>query len=243
MTSPSQSTRIVFTEGGKGGVAKTEVALSLVSWYQQNGIAPMLLDFDIENTGKSGLQNFFPAARKFNVHREGALDELFDACDGDQQIVLADLGAGAGDATAHWFDQAFEDAAELGIRFTAVGVTTNDAGAVQSILKWATVLQRKVDYVIVLNEMRESPCDFEYWHDEPGVKEFCKMFSPAMVTMAARVPELQAELRNQCVTLQDVIDGNVETAFLRKTKNIARAKRYQRQLFEGFANASHYLLP
>ena len=32
------TTRIIFTQGGKGGVGKTEVALSLVSWLQQRGL-------------------------------------------------------------------------------------------------------------------------------------------------------------------------------------------------------------
>ena len=243
MNDSTASKRIVFTQGGKGGVAKTELALSLVSWYRQNGHDPVLLDFDVENTNKSCLQNFYPEALKFDIHREGALDELFDACAGDADIVLADLGAGAGAATSNWFEQAFEDAVELGIRFTAIGVVTNDAGAVQSALTWATHLQKRTDYLIVLNEMRESKCKFEYWHDEPAVTQFIDMFDPHVMKMAARVPELQAELRNQCVTLQDVIDGNVKTDFLSRTKNTARAKRFQRQLFDGFNAASEILLP
>ena len=182
----SNSTRIVFTQGGKGGVAKTEVALSLVSWYRAQGFAPALLDFDVENGNKSGLANFFPEGTKFDVHREGALDEFFDACDGGKRIVLADLGAGAGTATAAWFEQAFEDAMDLSIQFTAVGVLTNDAGAVQSVLQWATYLQNRVDYLIALNEMREPGCAFEYWHEEPAVEQFTKLFSPNIMTMAAR---------------------------------------------------------
>ena len=243
MSQLSTTTRIVFTEGGKGGVAKTEVALSLVSWYRHNGFNPVLLDFDTENTNKSSLQNFFPEAQKFDVHQNGALDELFDACDGDQQIVIADLGAGAGAATASWFEQAFEDAVELDILFTAIGVATNDPGAVQSVLKWTSYLQDRVNYIVVLNEMLESRCEFEFWNDEPAVAAFCNMFSPAVIKMAARVVEFQSEIRNQCVTLQDVIDGRVNTDFLRRTKNITRAKRFQRQLFQGFDSASQYLLP
>ncbi len=237
------SIRIVFTEGGKGGVAKTELALSLVSWYHCQNLSPVLLDFDVENSNKSSLANFFPEATKFDVHKEGALDELFDACDAGQDIVVADLGAGAGAATAHWFEQAFEDAFDLNIRFTAIGVLTNDAGAVQSVLQWATYLQSRVNYLIVLNEMREPDCQFEYWHEEPAVAQFTEIFSPHVMTMGARVMELQAELRNQCVTLQRVIDGKVETDFLRKMKNITRAKRYQRQLFAGFDEAKGILLP
>lgn len=237
-------TRVVFTQGGKGGVAKTETVLSLIPWYSQQGIKPVLLDFDIENTNKSGLQNFYPEARKFDVHADGALDEFFDVCDDPKvQVVIADLGAGAGAATYGWFDQAFPDASDLGIRFTSVGVTTNEAGAVQSILKWAARLQDRVDYLIVLNELRESGSAFEYWNDEPAVARFKEAFAPTVMTMGARVQEFQSELRNWSTTLQAVIDGKVEPAFLKRTKNVVRAKRYQRQLFEGFDSAASILIP
>jgi hypothetical protein len=193
--------RVVFTEGGKGGVAKTEVVLSLIPWYLKHGIEPILFDFDVENTNKSGLQNFYPGARKIDLHKDGALDEFFDVCDGNESnVVVADMGAGAGAETYRWFDAAFEDARELNMVFTAIGVTTNDAGAVQSVLKWANQLQGRVDYVVVLNELLERRSEFEYWHDEPAVTRFIKAFDPAIMTMEARVQDLQAELRNQSFT-------------------------------------------
>ena len=237
------NSRIIFTEGGKGGVAKTEVALCLVSWYRHHGFDPVLLDFDVENTNKSGLQNFYPEARKLDIHKHGALDELFDACEQANGIVLADLGAGASAATAGWFEEAFDDAAELAIEFTAIGVVTNDAGAVQSALNWGTLLQDRVDYLIVLNEMSEKGSKFEYWHEEPAVEQFMGAFDPAIMKMGARVAEFQAELRNQAVTLDDVINGNVSTDFLRMLKNVQRAKRYRRAMFAGFDQASAILLP
>lgn len=76
----SEKTRVVFTQGGKGGVGKTEVLNCLVDWYREQGHSPTLLDFDIENANKSGLRNFFPDATKLDVHDEGALDEFFDIC-------------------------------------------------------------------------------------------------------------------------------------------------------------------
>ena len=238
------STRVVFTQGGKGGVAKTEVILSLIAWYEDRGIHPALLDIDIENTNKSGLKNFYPEARKMDVHREGALDELFDVCDQNEcSLVVADLGAGAGEATYRWFDEAFDDAADFGISFTSIGVTTNEAGAVQSILKWANQLQDRVEYLIVLNEFREPCCDFVYWKAEPATERFIEAFAPKIMTMGSRIQEFQAELRNRSATLQQVIDGKVETPFFKLSKNLFRAKRYQRGMFEGFDHAAEILLP
>ena len=236
--------RVVFTQGGKGGVGKTEVMLGLIDWYASQGLSPALLDFDIENTNKSGLQNFHPSARKFDVHTEGALDEFFDICDSEETgIVLADLGAGAGAATYQWFDDAHEDATEFGIRFTAVGVTTNEAGAVQSILKWAHHLQDRVDYLIVQNEFRERNSDFAYWNSEPAVERFRKTLDPRLMRMKARIQEFQAELRNRSATLQQVIDGTVDTDFFKRSKNLFRARSYQRELFAGFDEAADILLP
>ena len=140
-------------------------------------------------------------------------------------------------------EQAFEDAEDLGIRFTSIGVTNNDAGAVQSILKWGSHLQERVNYLIVLNELGEPGSQFEYWHDEPAVKRFCAAFSPAIMTMKSRVAEFQTEIRNRTATLQQVIEGKVDAPFLKRTKNIVRAKQYQREMFAGFDAAADILLP
>jgi len=200
--------------------------------------------FDIENTNKSGLQNFHPEARKLDVHAEGSLDEFFEACDEKGiEIVIADLGAGAGEATYRWFENAAQDAAELGMTFTSIGVTTNEAGAVQSILKWANHLQDNVNYLTVLNEFREPNSKFEYWHSEPAVPRFIEAFSPQIVIMKSRLQDFQAELRNHSVTLQQVIDGKTNVPFFKKTRCLVNARRYQRDLFAGFESASKILLP
>ena len=235
--------RVVFTQGGKGGVGKTEVALALASWYAEQSISPVLIDFDAENLNNSALKNFYPGAMKLDVHSEGALDELFEVCDQGAPVVLADLGSGAGIPTYQWFDKAFDLAAEMDIRFTAVGVTTNDPGSVQSILRWADRLQDQVSYLIVFNEMRTAGCSFGYWHDDPRVASFSEIFKPVGMTMDARVDEFQTSLRNHMVTLQQIIEGKTGVPFFGKMKNIMRAKRYQRDLFAGFDRARHILLP
>ena len=166
--------RVVFTEGGKGGVGKTEIAINLATWYERQGIKPKLIDFDAENTDKSGLKSFLPEATKLDIHAPGALDHFFDACETDDRVVLADMGAGAGAATYDWFEKMFEDSREMNIRFTAVGVTTNDPGAVISILQWAKHLKRRVDYLVVLNALRATDETFDYWRQDPSVEKFVR---------------------------------------------------------------------
>ena len=158
-------------------------------------------------------------------------------------MVIADLGAGAGEATYRWFEQASEDAAELGIQFTSIGVTNNEAGAVQSVLKWAHHLQDNVRYLNVLNEMHEPNSQFEYWHSEPAVKRYLKAFSPHVIKMSARLQEFEAELRNHTLTLDQVIERKTKIPYFNRTRCVVNASRYQRELFAGFESASELLLP
>ena len=243
-TPPSnERMRAVFTQGGKGGVGKTEVAIALASWYRANGIEPALLDFDVENADKAGFQTYFPQATKIDVHREGSLDAFFNAFDQGTSVVLADLAGGSSNAAEKWFEEAAEYAVEMNVAFTAIGVTTNDASSIQSILKWAGHLQDAVDYLIVLNEMRNPDCPFQYWHDNTNVAEFIEATEPRVMIMKARLEEFQAEVRNHACTLDQVIKGEVDAKFFRYSRNIVRAKIYLRQLFEGFSEASDILLP
>ncbi len=235
--------RAVFTQGGKGGVGKTEVAIALASWYRARGIKPALLDFDVENADKAGFQTYYPEATKIDVHREGSLDAFFNAFDRGTRVVLADLAGGSSNAAEAWFEEAAEYAVEMNVAFTAVGVTTNEASSIQSILKWAGHLQDAVDYLVVLNEMRSPRCPFQYWHDNPTVADFVEAMNTSVMTMKSRLEEFQAEIRNHACTLDQIIQGKVDAKFFRYSRNVVRAKIYLRQMFEGFEEAADILLP
>ncbi len=79
------------------------------------------------------------------------LDAFIDHPDGGTPIILADMGAGAGQVAADWFDSMYEDVADTGVRLTAVGVVTPDPASVESVLAWANRLQDRVEYVVVEN--------------------------------------------------------------------------------------------
>ena len=70
--------RIVFTQGGKGGVGKTTAALSLYDYYQTKEAAVTLADFDGENRAKSGLNFWHKTAEKVDIHTRSGLDKLID---------------------------------------------------------------------------------------------------------------------------------------------------------------------
>ncbi len=95
------SKRVVFTMGGKGGVGKTGVAVALAEWFQVNEIPVTLLDLDTENKARGSLKHFFNGTvTKVDVHTPAGLDAFVDHLDGGTPIILADMGAGAGQVAA-----------------------------------------------------------------------------------------------------------------------------------------------
>lgn len=229
---------------GKGGIGKTASALGVIPWLTGRNIKFQLLDYDWENTDKSGLQNFYPEAAKLNIHSPRAMDEFFDALDDPElEVLVVDLPAGSGEPVFNWFNKLYPEAKSLGIEFTLVAVTTNEAGSVQSTLKWASHLQGEVDYIVVQNELSELGSRFEYWDQEPKTAEFTKLFSPGLIKMESRPLDLESELRNNSLTLDQVAEGKVTHPFLSKTKNKVRSKIAQRSFCEQLDTVASFLLP
>lgn len=236
--------KIILFGPGKGGIGKTAAALCTIPWFDLRKTRYQLLDYDWENTDKSGLQNFHPEATKLNIHSPRAMDEFFDAVDESAtDVIIVDLPAGSGEPVFDWFDRLHPEAVSLGIQFTLAAVTTNEAGSVQSTLKWASQLQRRVDYLLIKNELSERNSRFEYWEQEPKAKEFTEIFSPGIITMESRPLDLESELRNNSLTLAKVAEGNVNHPFLSKMKNKVRAKIAQRAFYEQLDGVSEFLLP
>ena len=151
------SKRVVFTMGGKGGVGKTGVVVALAEWFEANEIPVTLLDLDTENKARGSLKHFYDGTvTKVNIHTPAGLDAFVDHLEGESQIVLADMGAGAGEVVADWFESMHEDVAAIGVRFTAVGVVTPDPASVESLLAWASRLQDRVEYVVVRMQSARS---------------------------------------------------------------------------------------
>jgi MinD-like ATPase involved in chromosome partitioning or flagellar assembly len=140
--------RVIMSMGGKGGVGKTSVMVSLVEWFDNNGIPAQLLDLDTENKSRGSLSHFYGSrAPKINIHTPAGLDAFVDYVSEGSPVIIADMGAGAGQVTADWFDRMYPSVAEAGIVFTAIGVITNDPASVESVLGWVAQLQNRVSYV------------------------------------------------------------------------------------------------
>ena len=96
--------RVIFTMGGKGGVGKTGFILTLAEWFHTNYVPITLLDLDTENKARGSLKHYFEAAQKVNIQTPAGLDAFLDHLADGPRLILADMGAGAGQVTHDWFD-------------------------------------------------------------------------------------------------------------------------------------------
>jgi MinD-like ATPase involved in chromosome partitioning or flagellar assembly len=237
------SKRVVFTMGGKGGVGKTGIVVALAEWFQANEIPVTLLDLDTENKARGSLKHFFDGSvTKVDVHTPAGLDAFVDHLDGGAQIILADMGAGAGQVASDWFDSMYEDVAAIGVRFTAVGVVTPDPASVESVLAWANCLQDRVEYVVIENAT-SAQADFTYWRSTKQANRFREAFTPAVLQMEFRLAELENPLRQYGIQLGKVADRKTAVEELKRASLIMRAQSYRRRLFSEFDRAKQVFLP
>jgi MinD-like ATPase involved in chromosome partitioning or flagellar assembly len=235
--------RVVFTMGGKGGVGKTGVIVALAEWFAVNEVPVTLLDLDTENKARGSLKHFFNGSvTKVNIHTPAGLDAFVDHLDGGTPIILADMGAGAGQVAADWFESMYDDVAETGVGFTAVGVVTPDPASVESLLAWASRLQERVEYVVVENAT-SSPADFTYWRSTKQAIRFREAFSPEILQMEFRLAELENPLRQHGIQLGQVANRKAPVEELKRASLVMRAQSYRRRLFSEFERAKQVFLP
>src|SRR2546430_1475564 len=187
--------RVILSMGGKGGVGKTTVITGLAEWFNLNEIPVKLLDLDTENKARGSLTHFFGGSvPKVNIHTPAGLDSFVDQLADGPPVILADMGAGAGQVTYDWFETMYPDVTDAGIVFTAIGVVTADPASVESVLAWASRLQNRVEYLIVENSITENG-DFTYWPESDQALKFQRAFQPPGIHMDYRLPDLENDKR------------------------------------------------
>ncbi len=153
----------------KGGVGKTSVMAGLAEWFEENEIPVKLLDLDTENKARGSLTHFFGGSvPKVNIHTPAGLDSFVDQLADGPPVILADMGAGAGQVTYDWFDKMYPDVSAAGIAFTAIGIVTADPASVESVLAWAARLQDRVKYLIVENSITDHSRLYLLARERPG---------------------------------------------------------------------------
>jgi MinD-like ATPase involved in chromosome partitioning or flagellar assembly len=235
--------RVILSMGGKGGVGKTSLMSALVEWFDANEIPLQLLDLDSENKARGSLTHFFgERAPKVNIHTPAGLDAFVDRLVEGAPVILADMGAGAGQVTYDWFDKMYPDVAGAGIVFTAIGAVTSDPASVESVLAWAARLQRRTEYLVVENSVSQH-ADFRYWRESAQAVEFQRAFQPSVIQMDYRLPELENAARNHGATLGAVANRTAGAPELQKASLVMRAQSYRRRLFAEFDRVKELLLP
>ncbi len=235
--------RVILSMGGKGGVGKTSVMAGLAEWFDENEIPVTLLDLDTENKARGSLAHFFgEQSPKVNIHTPAGLDAFVDHLADGAPVILADMGAGAGQVTYDWFERMYPDVMEAGIVFTAIGIVTADPASVESVLAWAAQLQNRVEYLIVENSITER-ADFTYWRESEQARQFQRIFQPAVIHMDYRLPDLENASRNHGVTLGQVASRTTTAPELQKASFVMRAQSYRRRMFAEFERVKELLLP
>jgi len=235
--------RVVFTTGGKGGVGKTGVSLAIADWYQSRQVPFLPLDLDTENKALGSLRHYFPETQKVNIHTDAGLDVFLSIlADGQADIILADMGGGAGIVTHQWFQFMKDDFFQLGISFTAVGVITPDPASVESVLTWASNLEDRVHYLIIENSNTSSP-DFTYWQQSKQAQAFRNSLNPVVIPMEFRLPELERIARQYGVTLRAIGTKSAPVASQLQIAHIIRAQRYTQRFAAQLDLAETLLLP
>ena len=234
--------RVVFTQGGKGGVGKTTLANDMADWYRGRGISVKMLDFDWENEAASGFSFFNKEAEKFNINEPGSLDAILAILDDSQNdVMLIDQAAASGQKTFEWFAEVGETAREMGIVFTSVGLVTADPGSVESVMKWTAALDDTADYLIVKNKMENPSEQFSAWHKNKLAQELSHEFDYREVVMGSRLAEFEELIRTTGVTPAQAAEA--KKGELASTRWKIRAKSYAKQAGEMLDSVSDLLLP
>jgi hypothetical protein len=233
--------RVILAMGGKGGVGKTGFMAVAAEWLSEQETTYCLLDLDTENKSKGSLHHFFTDAEKINIDTPAGLDVFVDRLEGDASVLMADMGAGAGKVTHDWFDAMHAAVAALGVEFTAVGLVTDDPASVDSLLAWAAALQDRVNYVVVENSITAF-AEFTYWRGSEQAQRLRDIFSPAIIRMGYRIPDLETACRNHGVTLGQVAARKTQAQELQRTSLVLRAQSYRSQLFAEIDKAKDLLL-
>lgn len=234
--------RIIFTEGGKGGVGKTTVLTAIVNTLDESGVKIKLLDFDNENSQHGSLLHYFSdRCDKININDRDGLDAFMDAAMSDEyDVVIADMGARSGDQTFKWFDDVYEDVKEFA-KFTAVGVIIDDTPSVTSVVEWGIKLRDRVDYLVVLNEANVEDAGFDQWENSIAANKFKAAAKPTVVRFESINPDLQAHLLQSGGTLQDAVDKKINAPKGKDTRFSIRANSVLRSFKKELSKAKAIL--
>lgn len=242
--------KIIFTAGAKGGTGKSTFLRFPITWLQDAGIDPYLIDADEESRT---LSRFFPNAVRVEPRRTKSYDIIMNLAEtGEHPLIIVDLKAGVGNDMLNWIaDVPFDELAEIGVTMLCIGVITSSPDSISSLLRWVDFLGKQVCYLVVKN-LKDSDAagldpesvSFPDYLLTKAAIEFRKRYRPAEIIMPALDPEYQCELEKYNLTIRDVLARRPGLPEL-LTPLMVRSKlrNYQAYLYAQFDAIKELLLP
>ena len=163
-----------------------------------------------------------------NIHTPAGLDAFVDQLTDGPPVILADMGAGAGQVTYDWFDKMYPIVAEAGIAFTSIGVITADPASVESVLAWASRLRDRTAYLIVENSITDHT-DFRYWRESDQAMSVSADLFTRGDSHGFPSAVLENATRNHGVTLGDVAARLTRRRSCSESSLVMRAQSYRRR--------------
>ncbi len=241
---------IIICAGCKGGTGKSTFLRFIITWLNDGGIDPYLIDADDEN---ATLSRFFPQALKIEPKRIKSYDLIVNIAEkGERPLICVDLKAGVGNAMLHWVsDVPFPELKELGVSFVFILVITSSPDSVSSALRWVNFLGKRVKYLVVKNlkdsdasEQKPEEVVLPEYDETVQAREFKKLYKPATIVMPALDPEYQSELERLNLTIRDVLAKNPKTPPALDSLIVrSKLRNFQTRLYEAFELHKDLLLP
>jgi hypothetical protein len=173
--------KIHLIGGEKGGVGKSVVARVVAQYLIDKNIP--FLGFDTDRSHGSLLRFYADYASPVVVDNYESLDAIVEAAvEFSEKRVLVDLAAQTHDPLVKWMDDSgvLETAEELGVQFNYWHVMDSGKDSVDLLKKLFDRFGNRLNYVIVLNQLRGETFDIFYGS---GERERATEFNAKVITL------------------------------------------------------------
>jgi hypothetical protein len=182
--SPAESftmNKIHLIGGEKGGVGKSVVARVVAQYLIDKSIP--FTGFDTDRSHGSLMRFYTDYASPVVTDSYESLDAIVEsAAENTEKRVLVDLAAQTHDPLVKWMDDSgvLETAEELGVSFSYWHVMDSGKDSVDLLKKLFDRFGSRLNYVLVLNQLRGENFDIFY---QSGEREHAKEFNACVITL------------------------------------------------------------
>src|SRR5580692_6509961 len=173
--------KIHLIGGEKGGVGKSVVARVVAQYLIDKNIP--FTGFDTDRSHGSLMRFYTDFASPVVVDDYESLDAIVEAAaENPEKRVLVDLAAQTHDALVKWMDESgvLEATEELGVSFTYWHVMDSGKDSVDLLKKLFDRFGKRLNYVLVLNQLRSETFDIFY---ASGEREHAKELNARVITL------------------------------------------------------------